>query len=323
MRAHAADGPRAHAPCRGTPANASMSVSTGYGWTWTCASFAVSSVVEVNYGCQEEEEEEEGFGGGAFSGASEVAGAIAAAAQARREETSLPRYVPQRQPYSGVRHDHRPGRAAGQVRRAGLRGGLGDLHRHQPLSRRSAAASAPHPARPSATGRNSKAPVNINKIERAIGDFGIEKGLKLKILSDEKKPQKIAVVGGGPSGFSCAYQLARRGYGVTVFEALRQAGRNAPLGHPRLPAARIGARRRDPEDPRPGRGTQVRRQGRQGRQPRRTAAVVRRRLRRPRCPAGSLRWAWRARRPPTSSPASISSTASTTARSSTWARTWW
>ena len=44
--------------------------------------------------------------------------------------------------------------------------------------------------------------VNINKIERAIGDFGIEKGLKLKVLSEEKRPEKVAVVGGGPSGLS-------------------------------------------------------------------------------------------------------------------------
>jgi len=61
--------------------------------------------------------------------------------------------------------------------------------------------------------------VSVNKIERAIGDFGIEKGLTLKTLTDQKRPQRIAVVGAGPSGLSCAYQLARRGYGVTVFEA--------------------------------------------------------------------------------------------------------
>jgi len=79
--------------------------------------------------------------------------------------------------------------------------------------------------------------VSINKIERAIGDYGIEKNLALRILSDEKKPQKVAVVGGGPSGLSAAYQLARRGYGVKVFESTGKAGGMLRWGIPgyRLP----------------------------------------------------------------------------------------
>jgi NADPH-dependent glutamate synthase beta subunit-like oxidoreductase len=79
--------------------------------------------------------------------------------------------------------------------------------------------------------------VNINKIERAIGDYGLEHDLPLKMLSEEKKPEKIAIVGAGPSGLSCAYQLARRGYGVTVFEAQEKAGGMLRYGIPgyRLP----------------------------------------------------------------------------------------
>jgi len=85
--------------------------------------------------------------------------------------------------------------------------------------------------------------VSVNKIERSIGDFGIEKGLKLKTLSDEKKPQKIAVIGAGPSGLSCAYQLARRGYGVSVFEALDKPGGMLRWGIPgyRLPESVLDA----------------------------------------------------------------------------------
>jgi NADPH-dependent glutamate synthase beta subunit-like oxidoreductase len=79
--------------------------------------------------------------------------------------------------------------------------------------------------------------VAINKIERAIGDFGIEHDLALKALSTDPKPHRVAVVGGGPSGLSCAYQLARRGYPVKVFEAYEKAGGMLRYGIPgyRLP----------------------------------------------------------------------------------------
>jgi NADPH-dependent glutamate synthase beta subunit-like oxidoreductase/Pyruvate/2-oxoacid:ferredoxin oxidoreductase delta subunit len=96
----------------------------------------------------------------------------------------------------------------------------------------------PHPCETACNRKDKDKPININKVERAVGDYGLEKGLKLAKLTDEKRPQKIAVVGGGPGGFSCAYQLARRGYSVTVFEASDKAGGMLLWGIPRyrLPA---------------------------------------------------------------------------------------
>jgi NADPH-dependent glutamate synthase beta subunit-like oxidoreductase len=99
---------------------------------------------------------------------------------------------------------------------------------------------------PCETGCNRKdldGAVSINKVERSIGDWGIDKRLKLKMLTDEKRPERIAVVGGGPSGFSAAYQLARRGYGVTVFEALDKPGGMLRWGIPgyRLPESVLDA----------------------------------------------------------------------------------
>ena len=93
---------------------------------------------------------------------------------------------------------------------------------------------------PCETGCNRKeldGAVSINKVERSIGDYGLEKKLPLKRLSDDKKPQKVAVVGAGPSGLSCAYQLVRRGYGVTVFEGTDKPGGMLRWGIPgyRLP----------------------------------------------------------------------------------------
>jgi len=79
--------------------------------------------------------------------------------------------------------------------------------------------------------------VSINAFERWIGDYGIEHGLQHAKLTDEVKDKKIAVIGAGPAGISCAHQLARRGYPVTVFEAFPKAGGMLRYGIPpyRLP----------------------------------------------------------------------------------------
>ena len=96
----------------------------------------------------------------------------------------------------------------------------------------------PHPCEDNCNRNEVDGAVNINDIEYAIGACGLDNGLKLKALTDEKRPEKIAVVGAGPGGLSCAYQLARRGYAVTVFEAADKAGGMLRWGIPRyrLPA---------------------------------------------------------------------------------------
>ena len=95
----------------------------------------------------------------------------------------------------------------------------------------------PHPCEEGCNRGGKDGSVNIINVERYIGDFGIEKGLKPEKLTEETYPEKVAIIGAGPAGLSCAYQLARKGYRPTVFEAFDKAGGMLRYGIPayRLP----------------------------------------------------------------------------------------
>ncbi len=101
----------------------------------------------------------------------------------------------------------------------------------------------PHPCETECNRKEKEGAVGINKFERFLGDFGLDKGLKPKKLTEEKRSEKIAIIGSGPGGISCAYQLARKGYQVTIFEAFPKAGGMLRYGIPdyRLPQAILDA----------------------------------------------------------------------------------
>ena len=86
-------------------------------------------------------------------------------------------------------------------------------------------------------------PVSIGKLERFVADWACEKGIKPE-GAKEKKGKKVAVIGSGPAGLTCAGDLARMGYEVTIFEALHEVGGVLVYGIPefRLPKEGVVAK---------------------------------------------------------------------------------
>ena len=80
-------------------------------------------------------------------------------------------------------------------------------------------------------------PVGIGRLERFVADYARENGYGGKTEKAPSNGLKVAVVGGGPAGLTCAGDLARMGYQVTIFEAFQVAGGVLMYGIPefRLP----------------------------------------------------------------------------------------
>ncbi len=85
--------------------------------------------------------------------------------------------------------------------------------------------------------------ISIGKLERFVADYAREQGIKPQGTT-EKKGKKVAVIGSGPAGLTCAGDLAKAGYDVTIFEALHEAGGVLVYGIPefRLPKQAVVAK---------------------------------------------------------------------------------
>ena len=95
----------------------------------------------------------------------------------------------------------------------------------------------PHPCESGCNRGDVDEPLAINAMERFLGDFAIEAGLPLPRSRSKEAVESIGVVGAGPSGLSFAYQMSRRGYRVTVYDAREKPGGMLRYGIPdyRLP----------------------------------------------------------------------------------------
>ncbi len=83
-------------------------------------------------------------------------------------------------------------------------------------------------------------PISIGKLERFVADWAFENDVHPE-PPKEKNGKKVAVIGSGPAGVTCAGDLAKMGYDVTVFEALHELGGVLVYGIPefRLPKERV------------------------------------------------------------------------------------
>ena len=86
-------------------------------------------------------------------------------------------------------------------------------------------------------------PISIGKLERFVADSAREAGIKPQ-GAEKKKGKRVAVIGSGPAGLTCAGDLAKMGYEVTIFEALHEPGGVLVYGIPefRLPKTKVVAK---------------------------------------------------------------------------------
>ncbi len=88
-----------------------------------------------------------------------------------------------------------------------------------------------------------KIPINIGALERYAADYELSQKSKLKSQKSAPKDVRVAVVGSGPAGLTCAADLAKMGYQVTLFESLHLPGGVLVYGIPefRLPKKIVGS----------------------------------------------------------------------------------
>jgi NADPH-dependent glutamate synthase beta subunit-like oxidoreductase len=91
----------------------------------------------------------------------------------------------------------------------------------------------PRPCEEGCNRREKDEAVALGALERFIGDWGLERGLALERIPAVVPSRKsVAIVGAGPAGLSCAYQLVRRGHEVTVYEQHPEPGGMLRYGVP-------------------------------------------------------------------------------------------
>jgi formate dehydrogenase major subunit len=76
----------------------------------------------------------------------------------------------------------------------------------------------PHPCEDLCSRQEKDGAVSINAMERFLGDWALSRSLELPQPPEESYPESVGVIGSGPASMSFAYQMARRGYKVTIYD---------------------------------------------------------------------------------------------------------
>jgi len=123
-----------------------------------------------------------------------------------------------------------------QIRRGDYLGAVDTIRERNPLLL-VCGRVCPHPCEVNCRRGVEDAPVSINQLKRFAADYEMTSGKRLPIKVAADTGKRIAVVGGGPAGLTCAYFLRRLGHSVTIIEAMPKLGGMLRYGIPeyRLP----------------------------------------------------------------------------------------
>lgn len=128
-----------------------------------------------------------------------------------------------------------------QVRNNDFKGAWLTLVEHNPIPA-AIGRTCHHPCEGGCNRKEYDGAVAINALEQYVGDMAIREGWALP-APEALTGNKVAIIGGGPAGLSCAYQLRRKGVQVTVFDANPELGGVLRYGVPefRLPKKQLAA----------------------------------------------------------------------------------
>ena len=123
-----------------------------------------------------------------------------------------------------------------QIRKGDYEGAVHTIKERNPLLL-ACGRVCPHPCESNCRRGIEDEPVSINQLKRFAADYEMNSGRRLPVSVAPPTSKRVAIVGGGPAGLSCAYFLKRLGHEVTIFEAMPKLGGMLRYGIPeyRLP----------------------------------------------------------------------------------------